>query len=267
MAGALNYIGVSAAAIGQDIKNFFSVDYDGSWLLPASNQGHADQIAGALRAAFNDPDTTVAYWLNDFGYNTTRSAPALQSAYNDADLPGHRRPGLDRRQPPERSSMALRRSSPATGATTSPPTTPGTSTSRLFMDVSGGSQSPNGGVIQWPWDGGTTRTGTWSHSRRLGRTGQPQQRSVPCRCTTDSTNAGQHWSSTLATAVADQMVVIGSGVWPGPDVNGWTATIESMSSGLFADVYGASGSEGTGLDQWYWNGGWNQSWHFSQAIG
>ena len=61
VAGALNYIGVSAAAIGQDIKNFFSVDYDGSmvWYLEESGLTPT-QIAGALQGAFNDSDTAVA---------------------------------------------------------------------------------------------------------------------------------------------------------------------------------------------------------------
>ena len=80
VAGALNYIGVSAAAIGQDIKNFFSVDYDGSmvWYLEESGLTPT-QIAGALQGAFNDSDTAVASWLNDFGYSASQIGAALQT--------------------------------------------------------------------------------------------------------------------------------------------------------------------------------------------
>ena len=86
-------------------------------------------------------------------------------------------------------------------------------------------------------------------------------------CTGTPPAPASNWSSTLATAGPTRCGSSVAASGPAYDVNNWTATIQSMSSGLFADVYGASGSEGTGIDQWYWNGNWNQSWHFTQAIG
>jgi hypothetical protein len=40
-----------------------------------------------------------------------------------------------------------------------------------------------------------------------------------------------------------------------------------LNPGLYADVYGASWGAGDEIDQWYWNGGWNQFWQFTQAVG
>ena len=80
---------MSAAAIGQDIKNFFSVDYDGSLTYYLQLAGLSpDQIADALRAAFNDPDSTVAYWLQTYGYSPTRS-PGPAERLQRRRVPGH----------------------------------------------------------------------------------------------------------------------------------------------------------------------------------
>ncbi|GIH15249.1 RICIN domain-containing protein [Rugosimonospora africana] len=35
-------------------------------------------------------------------------------------------------------------------------------------------------------------------------------------------------------------------------------SIKSVSSGLYLDVNGGSGSQGAAIDTWYWNGGYNQ---------
>lgn len=267
VAGALNYIGVSAAAIGQDIKNFFSVDYDGSMVYYLEQSGLTPtQIAGALKGAFNDTDTAVAAWLNDFGYNASQIGAALQNAYNDATYQVINVLGSLGISP---QTIVNNISSFFTGngsyniATNDPwdfyiP---------LFMDVANGSQSPNGGVIQWPWDGGYNQdwyvvpiAGGWAE---LVNRNSGQCLSVY----NGSTNAGTGLVQYNCNGGYNQWWYIGSGVYPGQSVNGWTTSMENGGSGLFADVYGASGSEGAGLDQWYWNGAWNQSWHFSQAIG
>jgi hypothetical protein len=39
------------------------------------------------------------------------------------------------------------------------------------------------------------------------------------------------------------------------------------SDALVLDVNGASTAWGAEVDQWYWKGGWNQYWQFTQAIG
>ncbi len=36
---------------------------------------------------------------------------------------------------------------------------------------------------------------------------------------------------------------------------------------LFADVAGASTNAGAAIDQWYYNGNWNQQWYFGPAVG
>ena len=135
------------------------------------------------------------------------------------------------------------------------------------MDVANGSLSPNGGVIQWPWDGGHNQD--WYVVPIVGGWAELVNRnSGLCLSVYNaSTNPGQGLVQYNCDGAYNQWWYIGSGVYAGQSVNGWTTTMENGGSGLFADVYGASGSQGTGLDQWYWNGAWNQSWHFSQAIG
>jgi len=40
-------------------------------------------------------------------------------------------------------------------------------------------------------------------------------------------------------------------------------SLVNVLSGLYADVFGASGSAGAAIDQWPGNGGANQAWNFS----
>ena len=57
-------------------------------------------------------------------------------------------------------------------------------------------------------------------------------------------------------------------VYPGnSDITGQTKVLWSRSSGLVADVSGANTNEGAGIDQWYYNGEWNQQWYFGAAVG
>ena len=92
VANALNYIGVEAAQIGQDIATFFAGTSDGSLAYYLQQAGLTpDQIAGALQSAFADADSTVAYWLNQLGYDADQIAGALQSGFcrHRLDRGGH----------------------------------------------------------------------------------------------------------------------------------------------------------------------------------
>jgi hypothetical protein len=57
------------------------------------------------------------------------------------------------------------------------------------------------------------------------------------------------------------------GVYPGQSLAGQTRTVQNRSTGLFADVAGASTNAGAAIDQWYYNGNWNQQWYFGPAVG
>ena len=53
----------------------------------------------------------------------------------------------------------------------------------------------------------------------------------------------------------------------GSNVLGLTTYLQSRLSGKFVDVNGASWFEGAGIDQYYFNGNWNQVWTFQPAAG
>ena len=51
------------------------------------------------------------------------------------------------------------------------------------------------------------------------------------------------------------------------NLGGQSGQLWSRSSYLLADVAGASSDAGATIDQWNWNGGNNQNWTFTNAIG
>ena len=139
----------------------------------------------------------------------------------------------------------------------------------LYLDVSGASTAAGGSGhpvdLERRLQPGLVRR---ADRQRLRRDRQPQQRPVPRPSPGDSSQPGTPLIQWPCTGDYGQQWYIGNGTYPGWSEAGWTAGIESrLNPGQNVDVYGASGSAGDRIDQWYWNGGWNQWWNFTQAIG
>jgi hypothetical protein len=136
----------------------------------------------------------------------------------------------------------------------------------MEMDVSGGSMDPNAGVIQWTWNGGHNQDWyilpTDSGYAELVNRNSGQCLSVG----NNSYSAGQQLVQYPCYGGANQQWNLG--VYPGnSDLSYQSRVLQSRSSGLVADVTGASYWAGANVEQWYYNGGWNQTWTFTPAIG
>lgn len=121
----------------------------------------------------------------------------------------------------------------------------------LLLDVSGASQSPGAGVIDWYANGGGNQSWTFesfgstnTYEIVNGNSGQclttdgvagDQVVQLPC-----NGGLGQRWTTNLT---------------PGT-TSAWT--IGNAWSGLYLDVNNASPWAGASIDVWYYNGGSNQ---------
>jgi hypothetical protein len=326
VANALDYIGVQAAQIGQDIATFFTGTTDGSLAYYLQQAGLTpDQIAGALQSAFNDVDSTVAYWLNQVGYGADQIAGALASVFADPDSTvaywlNWLGDGADQIGGALQSVFGDADSAVAywlnwlgygsgqiaqtlmdvyndaeyqildafgqigitgqsvindiasffTGAgsywlSTSDPWNLDVP---LYLDVTGGSTQPGTQVIQWTWNGGYNQD-WFVVPTDSGYAEIVNRNSGQCLTVAgDSNQAGTSLVQWPCTGDYSQQWYIGNGTYPGWSEANWTAGIGSrLNPGQNVDVQGASGSAGAWIDQWYWNGDWNQTWHFTQAVG
>jgi hypothetical protein len=135
-----------------------------------------------------------------------------------------------------------------------------------FVDVSGGSQSPNGPVIQWPLNPfNPGRNQQWYIVPTDGGWAELVNR-----------NSGQCLSAgytyTQPGAPLVQYPCFGGtnqqwylGVYPGStNLDGRKVVLASRTnSGLVADVTGGSPAQGTPLELWTRTGGWNQQFTFT----
>jgi hypothetical protein len=122
--------------------------------------------------------------------------------------------------------------------------------SGLAMDVSGESTADGGIVIQWPYHGGANQQ--W-HFIPVGG-GYFEVVNM------NSDKALEEVGSTPGTQL-DQRTYAGTAnqQWR-VDTAGGYLTLVNRASGLVADVFGASTSQGAAVDAWTSNGGANQQW-------
>ena len=290
VASALNYIGVQAAQIGQDIVQFFSGTSDGSLASYLDQAGLSpEQIGSALKSAFADVDSTVAYWLNQLGYTADQIGQTLQSVFNDVGTQVayvFDEIGMTASQITQVLSNVFSYAQyqilnalgdlGITGQTVLNALTSfftgdgsywiGTSDA-LVLDVNGASTAWGAEVDQWYWNGGYNQDWfvipTDSGYAEIVNRNSGQCLSV----SGDSYNPGTPLVQWPCTGDYSQQWFIGGGTYPGWSEEGWNAGIGNRLTGLYADVYGASPWAGDEIDQWYWNGGWNQYWQFTQAVG
>lgn len=132
--------------------------------------------------------------------------------------------------------------------------------SGLVMDVNGASTASGAKIIQWSNHGGTNQQWTVhlvsGNVFTLVNVNSGKCLEAPNQSTAQGTQLDQ---STCNGATSQQWSV-------NPVVNGSSGSsynLVNVNSGLYADVFGASGSAGTAIDQWPGNGGTNQVWNFS----
>ena len=122
-------------------------------------------------------------------------------------------------------------------------------TSFLLLDVSGASTSLGAGVIDWVANSGANQSWTFI----------PEGNDV---YEIENNNSGM--CLTTDGVAGDQVYQFNCYGTPGQlwythlQPTGAVATIENQSSGLYLDVNGDSPWEGTIIDTWYYNGGYNQ---------
>ncbi len=130
----------------------------------------------------------------------------------------------------------------------------------LVMDVSGGSQSPNAGIVTWDWNNGYNQDWAFVQS--------------PYSGWYEIVNRG----SGLCMTVANNTATEGNPLLQVPCSGSWNQLwymgsislntnyyIESALDGEVADVAGAYPWPGGTVDQWSWNGGQNQQFWLTNS--
>lgn len=131
------------------------------------------------------------------------------------------------------------------------------------LDVSGASQAPGAGLIQYTWNGGTNQDWfvlpTDSGYAELVNRNSGQ-------CLTDPNYATGPTNLVQEPCTGDSTQQWYLGVYPGQSLNGRTLVPTNRYSGLVVDVTGASFWPGAAVEQYYANGGSNQNWTFLPAA-
>ncbi|MBV9451138.1 MAG: RICIN domain-containing protein [Streptosporangiaceae bacterium] len=121
----------------------------------------------------------------------------------------------------------------------------------LLLDVSGGSTYPGAPVIDWTANGGANQD--WLFQPSGGSNSYQIVNVNSNMCLTTDGAAGDQVFQDPCTGAANQQWL--TSLSPG---NGRAYTIQSAFSGLYLDVSGDSPWEGTAIDTWPYNGGYNQ---------
>jgi hypothetical protein len=120
----------------------------------------------------------------------------------------------------------------------------------LMLDVSGASQSPGAGVIQYWSNQGANQK--WDILPRPDGTDWIINVNSQQCLTTDGVAGDPVYQEPCNPYAPNQEW------WTGIQTNGNAYPIQSAYSGLVLDVYGNSPWPGAVVDTWYWNGGNNQ---------
>ena len=261
--GALNQLGFYASSIAAQLRTSFS---DGDQQVAAVLNGvgvSASNIASSLQQAFGDTDRQAANALNKLGYSAGTIGSVLTSVYGDGQAAVYN--SLQAIGAAGSSAIDQISGFFNSGAY-SPSTRPWYSPVPELLDVSGASTAPNAPVIQYHYN--TGRNQQWyvlptdSGYAELVNRNSGQCLSV----VNNSTSAGAGLVQYPCYGAPNQQWYLG--VYQGnSNIKGQTKVMTSRSSGLVADVVGASTSDGAAIDQWTNNGGWNQQWYFGPAVG
>uniref|UniRef100_UPI003B3B836E RICIN domain-containing protein n=1 Tax=Nakamurella sp. TaxID=1869182 RepID=UPI003B3B836E len=259
VASTLSQLGYQQTQITTLLVRFYG-DADAriaSVLLGLGNT--ATSVAGTLHTVFGDTDRQVAVAFQQIGVPAQTIQAALTNAFGDGQA----------------AIYNLMTSIGSAGSGTldalagvfnsgaySPSSHPWYS-APLLWDVSNGSTADGAPLLQWTWNGGHNQQ--WYVLPTDGGYAELVNRnSGKCLAAPDFV-AGHQLIQVPCTGNPSQQWYLG--VYPGQSLTGQTRTVQNRSTGLFADVAGASTTAGAAIDQWYYNGNWNQQWYFGPAVG
>jgi hypothetical protein len=264
LATALAQEGYTATEVATVLLNEFQ---DGIFQVTAllnDNGYNGVQIAQALQTAYGANDVTVVNALNNIGYSYGGVAATVQYVFGDSAAQV-----IDAYGSLNLASGAI--VSQVTGHFGDEPYTMSTSDPwnlyiPLLMGVSGASTSAGASVVQWGFDSSPDQfwyvLPTDSGYAEIVDENSGMCLSVAGNSPTPGTDLIQ-WPCGEAN-YSQQWYLGPNGTYPNWSENNWNVGIQSrLNPGLYAEVQGQSRSDGAAIDQWSWNGGWNQVWHFT----
>ncbi len=219
----------------------------------------ATSVAGTLHSVFGDSDRQVAVAFQQIGVPAQTIQAALANAFGDGQAAIY---NLMTSIGSAGSSTLDALAGVFNSGAYSPSAHPWYSVP-LLWDVSNASTADGAPVLQWvynaghnqqwyvlPTDGGYAELVNRNSGKCLAAPGYGAgQQLIQVSCTG---NPGQQWYLN---------------VYPGQSILGQTKAVRNRATNLYADVSGASTNAGAAIDQWYYNGDWNQQWYFGPAIG
>ena len=259
VAAGLNQLHYQANQVAQYLNWYFG-DADARVTAVLTGLGDtATSIANTLSSVFGDTDRQVAAAFQQAGLNQATIEAALANAFGDGQAAVYN--ALTSIGSAGSSALDALSSVFNSGAY-SPSTHPWWSVP-LLADVSGGSTAPGAGVLQWTWNGGHNQQ--WYLLPTDGGFAEIVNRNSGQCLAAPGYGAGQQLIQTPCTGGPLQQWYLD--IYPGQSIQGQTEAIWNRATGLYADVSGASTSAGASIDQWYYNGNWNQQWYFGPAVG
>ena len=259
VASTLSQLGYQQTQITNLLVRFYG-DADAriaSVLLGLGNT--ATSVAGTLHAVFGDTDRQVAVAFQQIGVPAQTIQAALTNAFGDGQAAVY---NVMTSIGAAGSSTLDALASVFNSGAYSPSSHPWYS-APLLWDISNASTADGAPLLQWVWNGGHNQQ-WFVLPTDSGYAELVNRNSGKCLAAPDFV-AGHQLIQVPCTGNPSQQWYLG--VYPGQSLTGQTKTVQNRSTGLFADVAGASTGAGAAIDQWYYNGDWNQQWYFGPAVG
>lgn len=259
IASTLSQLGYQQTQIATLLNRFYG-DADariGSVLLGLGNT--ATSVATTLHTVFGDTDRQVATAFQQIGVPVQTIEAALTNAFGDGQAAIY---NVLTSIGSAGSGALDALSSVFNSGAYSPSSHPWYSVP-LLWDVSNGSTADGAPVLQWTWNGGHNQQ-WFVLPTDSGYAELVNRNSGKCLAAPDYV-AGHQLIQVPCTGNPGQQWYLG--VYQGQSLSGQTKTVQNRATGLFADVAGASTNAGAAIDQWYYNGNWNQQWYFGPAVG
>jgi hypothetical protein len=219
----------------------------------------ATSVAGTLHTVFGDTDRQVALAFQQIGVPAQTIQAALTNAFGDGQAAIY---NVMTSIGAAGSGTLDALASVFNSGAYSPSSHPWYS-APLLWDVSNASTADGAPLLQWTWNGGHNQQ-WFVLPTDSGYAELVNRNSGKCLAAPDFV-AGHQLIQVPCTGNPSQQWYLG--VYPGQSLTGQTKTVQNRSTGLFADVAGASTNAGAAIDQWYYNGNWNQQWYFGPAVG
>ena len=259
VAATLSQLGYQQTQIATLLNRYYG-DADARIASVLLNLGNtATSVASTLHTVFGDTDRQVAVAFQQIGVSASTISAALANAFGDGQAAiynvmtsiGSAGAGVLDALAGVFNSGAY---SPSSHPWYSAP---------LLWDVSNASTADGAPLLQWVWNGGHNQQ--WYVLPTDGGFAELVNRnSGKCLAAPDYV-AGHQLVQVACTGNPGQQWFLN--VYPGQSITGQTKSVWNRATGLYADVSGASTTAGAAIDQWTYNGNWNQQWYFGPAVG